>query len=784
MAEAEAITFTFESEGFAGLPIHVGAAHLSERMNEPFVARLTLAVPIPDADVAQMIGKAGTLTIERQGGALRHVHGVVAELELGEPPGPNTRDRATWATVTLVPAFWLLGLSRNTRIFQDMTAVEILEAVVGPALSTYGRELRVSLDGSYPTREYCVQYQESDRDFAQRLIEEERISYAFDQEGDVEVLVLRDRNAAHPQTPTQTGDLAIPFQPHALDLDLDEPIVEVRHRAKDTTQSVVIRDWDWTRADMPFDAEQRATDPHGRDRESYDQGWGRTAWITDYAGTSYSAEDTARQVGVRQQALVRDADSIEVVSRVVGMAPGTRFGVAGHPTPGFDGEYFVTHVTHFADAARAETDGKGYVNLVHAIPVATEWRPERRARKPAIPSIQTAVVTGPSGEEIHVDEHGRIKVQFHWDREGAYDEHTSCWIRVQQPWSGAGWGFWWVPRIGMEVVVHFVDGDPDRPMISGSVYDGTNALPYPLPDEKTKSTIKSNSSIGGGGSNEFRYEDLAGEEEIYTHAEKDYNEVVEHDHTTWVGNDQTNEVDVDQKQIIHKNQVEQVDGDQEMSVGANRTVHVKGSFDETIDGTETRHVVGAVTETFDANETRDVTGDVTELFDANETRTVTTDQNEAITGSQTRTIKGASTVTITGALDQTVIAGITSTTPSAHTIIAVGGFTVTTPAQIKLTGPAGAAFIAPGGFTQIDQSQDWVGALKKAYSPLSWSVFAIAMEAIDVQVGFTNIKVELGIVTCTKDHVDLKPHAAKLWTNAVGLYNGLKSKVSGIIQRG
>ncbi|MBX3269850.1 MAG: type VI secretion system tip protein VgrG [Sandaracinaceae bacterium] len=785
MAEAEAISFTLESDGLAGTPIQVASATIVERMNEPFVARVTLSVLEPDADVAQMVGKSATLTIERGGGgALRHVHGIVAEVELGEPPAPELRARATWATATVVPAFWLLDLCRNTRIFQEKTAIEILEAVLGPALSTYGRELRVATDATYPTREYCVQYQESDRAFAERLIEEEGIAYSFDHEGDAEVLVLRDRNAAHPQTPTQTGSIAIPFRPQAMDLDVDEPILEVRARTRDTTTSVVVRDWDWTRPSMPFDEEARSEDAHGRDRERYEHGWGESAWITDYAGTAYGKDDAARQASVRREAHARDAASIEVVSRVVGMAPGTRFEVSGHPTPGYDGEYFVTGVSHHADARRADAEGKGYVNSVEALPVATPYRPRRRRRKPAIAGVQTAVVTGPAGEEIHVDEHGRVKVQFHWDREGANDDRSSCWIRVRQPWAGAGWGFWWVPRIGMEVVVHFVDGDPDRPMISGSVYDGTNALPYPLPGDKTKSTIKSNSSLGGGGFNEFRFEDLAGQEEIYTHAQKDYNEVVEHDHTTWVGNDQTNEVDVDQTQTIHKNQVEQVDGNQELSVGGNRSVHVKGNFDETVDGTETRHVVGDVKETFDANETRTITGDVTETFAANETRTLSANQTETVNGSQSRTITGASTVTITGALSQTVMAGIKSTTPAAHTIIAVGGFSVTTPATITLTAPAGATFIAPAGFTQIDQGEDWLGTLKKAYSPLAWSVFTIQMEAVDILFQFTNIKIELGVVTCTKDHVDLKTLGPKIRNQAVRLKSGISSTISAIKNRG
>src|SRR5690606_38589492 len=173
-------------------------------------------------------------------------------------------------------------------------------------------------------------------------------------------------------------------------------------------------------------------------------------------------------------------------------------------------------------------------------------------------------------------EHGGIKVQFHWDREGQSDENSSCFVRVVQPWAGNGWGFVFLPRIGMEVAVNFVDGDPDRPMVVGCVYNGENVPPYGLPDDKTKSTVKTNSSPGGGGFNELRFEDAAGSEEIFIHAQKDFNEVVLNDHNTTVGNNQTNNVDVDQTQTVHGNQSETVDGNQDMSVGGNRTVAVTG----------------------------------------------------------------------------------------------------------------------------------------------------------------------------------------------------------------
>jgi type VI secretion system secreted protein VgrG len=281
---------------------------------------------------------------------------------------------------------------------------------------------------------------------------------------------------------------------------------------------------------------------------------------------------------------------------------------------------------------------------------------------------------------------GRRLVQFHWDREGKNDENSSCFVRVIQPWAGNGWGFVFLPRIGMEVAVNFVDGDPDRPMVSGCVYNGENVPPYGLPDDKTKSTIKSNSSPGGGGFNELRFEDAAGSEEIFIHAHKDFNETVLNDHNTTVGNNQTNNVDVDQTQTVHGNQSETVDGNQDMTVNGTRTVHVVGAFDETLDATETRTV----------------TGDVTETFAANETRTISGSQTETITGSVSRTISGSQTDTITGSLSETITGGITTTTPANLNLTAVGGINMTTTGAMMVNAVGGFTVLAPGGTKTVD----------------------------------------------------------------------------------
>jgi len=400
--------------------------------------------------------------------------------------------------------------------------------------------------------------------------------------------------------------------------------------------------------------------------------------------------------------------------------------------------------------------------------------------KPRVDGIQTAVVTGPSGEEIHVDEHGRIKVQFHWDRENPADETSSCWIRCEQDWSGPGWGFWWVPRIGMEVVVHFVDGDPDRPLVSGCVYNASNPTPYALPDEKTKSTIKSNSSLGGGGFNEFRYEDKAGEEEIFTHAQKDYDEVVENDHSTLVHHDQTNEVDNDQTQTIHNDQTERVDVDQTMSVGGNRDVHVEGNFDETVDGTETRQVTGDVTETFEANETRTVSADVTEDIAADETRTITGDQTEDIGGDHTQEITGASTVTISGSLTRTVTGGIQSTTPAAHTLIANGGMDVTAAAGVKWKATGGATIIAPGGVTWIDGNNDWFGTCVVSMSVEDKNEIGLKVEVGGQVFGVAGAVVAAHMVSITFNSAYKEAKAAWVDGETVNAETGARINLCGV----
>jgi len=767
MAPIRQVELHVESSPLAGLDVHVDGITFYEALSEPYGAELLLTIGDADFDGELLLGKDVVLTFERADVNIRRLTGIIREVREGAQGGVSQREReGAVLHVVVVPALWMLSRRRDTRIFQEMSVTDILQSVLDEALGPYGRSIELSTTATYPTREYCVQYGETDLAFVHRLMEEEGIWYFFDHEGETETMVLVDTNESSVDLEAPAGGV-VAYIPSDLLVRGAEPVNMVQRRHRTTTTSVVLGEWDWTRATMPFSYEERGTDEAGRDRESYEHGWGRSLTLYDYAGTSYGAEDGERQKLLRKEAHVRDTITIEGVGRVTGFAPGKKFELSGHPTLGMDGTYLVHRVIHQNVPAGSLTGSSGgadaddYHNRFECIPFDTPFRPARKTAKPRVPGIQTAVVTGPAGEEIHTDEHGRIKVQFHWDRDGANDENSSCWIRVEQAWAGAGWGFWYVPRIGMEVVIHFVDGDPDRPLVTGCVYNATNPTPYALPDEKTKSTIKSNSSLGGNGFNEFRFEDRAGSEEIYTHAQKDYNEVVENDHNTLVHHDQTITVDNDQTQIVGNDQLEKVHGNQVLTVDGNRTLLIKADFDETVDGTETRLVTGDVTEGFDANETRTISANVTETIGGDELRSIGGNQEESVTGSHTQTVSGSATESITGSLTQTITGGITTTTPASYDITAVGGYNVTSAAGIQWIAPGGVTIAAPGGLFQTDNYFDWQGAKQFEVAVTAMAIFAFVHEGTGVATGLIGFKCETFAQAVTK--TGLKNKAAANW---------------------
>ncbi|MCA9710957.1 MAG: type VI secretion system tip protein VgrG, partial [Myxococcales bacterium] len=455
--------------------------------------------------------------------------------------------------VVVMPALWLCSLSIDSRVFQERSVPQILQEVLEPRLAAHGRTLRLDLSGSYEPRDYCVQYRESDLDFATRLMEEEGIALRFDHAGEEEheVLVLVDDNGSYPGVTTLDGLTEIPIIVDRSDnVDLESlQSFELRRRVHGT--SVVRLDYDLQQPLDPIVHEATGADDRGLDRPHY-----------QHMGRRFVLDD-GQDLATREQQRHRVGGWVaRGRSNVTGLHPGGVFEVFDHGHDAFNRKYLVTRVIHRGEQPEDPADARGpqYDNAYECIPHDVAYRPLHRTPRPRVEGPQTATVTGPSGEEIHTDELGRIKVFMHWDRLGARDDTSSCWVRVAQTWAGPSWGSMFIPRIGMEVLVEFLEGNPDRPLVTGCVYNGQNPPPYTLPDDKTKSTLKSNSSPGGDGYNELRFEDAAGAEEIWIHAQKDLNVKVLHNEDTTIDLHQTLQVGGNQTVTIDGNQIITVKG--------------------------------------------------------------------------------------------------------------------------------------------------------------------------------------------------------------------------------
>jgi type VI secretion system secreted protein VgrG len=585
----------------------VGAEHdewrvrrfnLVEGLSYCYEATIDLLHPDASVNGDDLLGEGMTVQIVRGSAIARLVHGIVHRVDYIGMSADNLLIR-----VYVVPAFSLLRHRIDSRIFQDVSVAEILRDVVETGLDAFEREVEwrcgIADDqhaDKYKKRDYCVQYGESDHAFACRLMEEEGIFYFFehdpeDGDGTKEKLVVTDQlgdqpNAGCPSVPIIDPDGAgeisiIPDRPDTADA---QSIQSFDWRQSKQIPKVHARGFNFKAPDpsSPPEAEEAAEDSDGGG-----DGWepelylfGQRRKVVDkenddgYDGTD--VEEWAKSAVVWRDLFTSQTRRGNGVSNVIGFSAGYCFNLAshGHDAVNQAREFLLTRVLHSGDCPdveRLDTDagqtmGLRYTNKFEAIPRDTPFRPPMVTPRPKIFGPQTATVTGLDGEEIHTDKHGRIKVCFHWDRISTLDDTSSCWVRVAQSWSGPGWGTLFIPRIGMEVVCEFLEGNPDRPLVTGCVYNGRNGTPYPLPDEKTKSTIKSNSSLGGDGFNEFRFEDAKGNEEVFLHAQKDYNEVVLNDHTTHVGHDQTHNVEGDRTRFVKGNENITIEGNQNITI--------------------------------------------------------------------------------------------------------------------------------------------------------------------------------------------------------------------------
>jgi len=517
---------------------HVTHISLSEGISEVYTCVLDLATRDLNADVAALEGASCVLHVLR-GRAVRRLCGIAFRVEWR-----GSRIDCLMARLHLRPALAALSQRRDTRIFQKTAADAILRQVLSAGLQPYQRTVRLALDRQYLPREYCTQYAETDLDFALRLMSEEGMFFFFDQAGAHEELVVVDHHRKCPDYAGPAGaavSLAGPEAPQQL-MDT-ETLARFAFGRRDGTTRVTLRDFDWTRPGLDLTFEKGAPDGQGKERKVYAYPSPRVIADYDAGPKAYTRDDGKLRAQLLQEDLDAALRFAAGQSNAVGFEAGLAIEVDGLEAPHLGTRFLLTHLEHEGDTedavqSFATQEPQRYENRFRCAALEVPYRP-RPLPRPVVPGPQTATVVGPPGEEIHTDEHGRIQVQFHWDRQGKHRDGASCWIRVAQRWAGAGWGFFFVPRVGMEVLVEFLDGDPDRPVVTGCVYGGLHPPPYDLPAKKTASTVKTSSSLGDAGFNELRFEDAAGSEEIFVQAQKDRNETIKHDHTLSVGGDQT-----------------------------------------------------------------------------------------------------------------------------------------------------------------------------------------------------------------------------------------------------
>lgn len=580
MPEAD---FDFQGQDAAGW--RISDAYLSEGLSEIYHCRLTLTSRVTPDRPAAMLGQPCVFVVHREGFE-RRICGIVQTVEDLGGDGVQYHLR-----LTVVPALWQLSQRSNYRVFQNVDAIEVVRQVLKDADLYQGEGARREqlVAGAYATREYCVQYGETDLDFVMRLLAEEGVAFYFTHEGDTETLVLVDggNTNAWRELPTIDGAQVVRMGhgPTAAVETISQfhPYHEMR------PTHVVLRDYNFT---VPR-ATQDMTRSHPRGtgpRTLYEYPGHYTLGDYDAGGTrTYRRHDGARRAQVRHEAIAAGETVFYGLSNVTGLQPGMTFTLAGHENAALDTRYLVVSVEHHAHAPDATVGGScgagdRYANNFTAIPQALPYRPPHRRRPRALgPQTATVMARPGSNDEICVDPHGRILVQFHWDRPELRSAQqkamqSSCWVRVAQAWAGAQYGVMFIPRVGMEVVVSFIDGDPDRPLVTGCVYNGEHMPPHALPDAATQSVIKTSSSPGGQGYNELTFDDTAGRERIFMRAQHDHEVLVRHDQRESIGRDQSVHVSRDRTLTVDHNEVVVVKGDQRVAVHHHAFVQANDSL--------------------------------------------------------------------------------------------------------------------------------------------------------------------------------------------------------------
>ncbi len=597
----------------------------TEELSRPFGFSLAMKSAEIALDPAAIIGTTATVTVTHPTGMVRHFHGVISRFT------QSGLDAAfAYYAAEMVPALWLLSLSRERKIWQNKTAVEIIESV----LNAHSISFENKLTGSCPVREYCVQYDETPLDFISRLMEQEGIFYFFSFSASGHTMVLGNAPSAHADCASAT----LAFRGRSDNHNLPDSVLRFESGGRLVTQAFAGSDYDYAKPSTSLAASTSGAAGRGS--------------IYQYPHLGGTMEGGSTRLGVQSQASQADALTASGESVCNSLHAGGAFTLTEHLNKKLNIRYVLRRVTHRASGAT-------YSNHFDAFPASVTFRPPRSVPQPVVAGSHSAFVVGPSGEEIWTDALGRVKVKFHWDRNEKKDDTTSCWVRVTQAWAGNGWGALFIPRIGQEVIVSYLDGNPDRPIITGSVYNGEQATPVELPKKQMQAVIRSRPTKTGDGKsksaeiddgrihgNEIRFDDKKGDEELYFHAERDLKIDVEDDleTTLYKGSEE---------HIIKK-------GDRTIEVTA-------GNEDHTVGGTRSVSV----------------TGDETHENEANFEHTVKKAYTLEVTEDMEQTIKGSSTIKVTGDLVIDVTGNITFKSGGTMSISSGTGMTVKAGTELK-----------------------------------------------------------------------------------------------------
>ncbi|MGH8445119.1 MAG: type VI secretion system Vgr family protein, partial [Solimonas sp.] len=563
-----------------------------EELGRLYEYRLELLSRNAQIKLSDLVGQRMTVTLKLPDGSVRHFDGFVAQFSHDGRRGAYAVYRAT-----LRPWLWFLTRTTDCRIWQDRSAPEIVTAIFREHGFT---DFSESLTGDYPKLPYCVQYRETDFNFVSRLMEQAGIYYYFRHQKSLHTLVLADSYSSHQPA---KGYEQLPYAPP------DDQRAQDFEHVHDWTLSQRVDSGALALTAFDFEKPRALLDVNLALQQRYAHD---DFEIFDYPGPYTETADGERHARIWLEGLEVRQATARAASNARGIAVGNLFKLAGFPRGDQNKEHLVVAARYRLESNDYETRDDGGEHKVFdcrftAVDSKQPYRAERLTPKPVVRGPQTAIVVGKRGEEIWTDAHARVKVQFHWDRYGKADENSSCWLRVAQVWAGKQWGGLYIPRMGQEVIVDFLEGDPDQPIVTGRVYNGDAKPPYDLPAEATKSTLKSMSSKGGGGFNEIRFEDKKDAEQLFMHAQRDFD--------LRVGKDRRDYVEKDAHTAIKGSRYESIDGDAHLGIKGLRAtdlagddnLKVGGKLAQEVGGSYSLKVGGAVGESF-ASHSEQVSG--------------------------------------------------------------------------------------------------------------------------------------------------------------------------------